>query len=78
MSNTGIIIGGFVIVFIGIGLIFTTGVDLSTLPIMDFTSKIGGAEFTATEISPQAETQLMSGIVIAIIGIIIIGIGVAK
>ena len=77
MSHTGIIAGGFIIVIIGIGLIFTTGVDLSNLPMLDFTAKIGDAEFTATDIPPEAQTQLMSGIAIAIIGTIVIGIGTA-
>lgn len=78
MSHTGIIVGGFVIVLIGVGLIFTTGVDIANLPMMDFTAKLGDAEFTATDITPQAQTQLMSGIAITFVGIIIIGVGAAK
>lgn len=78
MSHTGLIVGGFVIVLIGVGLIFTTGVDIGNLPMLDFTAKLGDAEFTATDIPPQAQTQLMSGIVITFVGIVIIGVGAAK
>ena len=75
MGNKGVLAFGIILVLVGVGLIFTSGVDMSNVPLLDITAKIGEAEVTATEISQEAETKIISGFVIAIIGIVLIKIG---
>lgn len=75
MGNKGVLAFGIILVLVGVGLIFTSGVDFSNLPVYDLTARIGDAEITATEISQEAETKIISGFVIAIIGIVLVIVG---
>jgi len=72
----GIVIGiGLVIIIAGVVIVASSGVDFSNLPLQDFTARLGGAEVTATDISPEAQTTMMSGFVVAIIGISVMAVG---
>lgn len=72
----GIVIGiGLVIIIAGVVIIASSGVDFSNLPLLDFTARLGDAEVTATDIPPEAQTTMMSGFVVAIIGIIVMAVG---
>ena len=72
----GIVIAiGLVIIIAGAVIVASSGVDFSNLPLQDFTARLGDAEVTATDISPEAQTTMMSGFVVAIIGIIVMVAG---
>lgn len=72
----GIVIGvGLVIIIAGVVIIASSGVDFSNLPSLDFTARIGSAEVTATDITPEAQTTMMSGFLVAGIGIIVMAVG---
>ena len=72
----GIVIGiGLVIIIAGVVIVASSGVDFSNLPLQDFTARLGNAEVSATDISPEAQTTMMSGFVVAIIDIGVMAIG---
>ena len=66
---------GVVIVILGTWLIFSSGADLSNLPLLDISAKIGEAEITATDIPPEAETKLLAGFILLFGGFIPIKLG---
>lgn len=75
MSNNVVIGIGVTIIIAGIVIIFSSGADLSNLPLNDFTARFAGAEVTATDISPEAQTTMMSGFVVSIVGILVMAAG---
>lgn len=71
------IIFGLGICLIGLGswLIFSSGADFSKLPLLDISAKIENVELTVTDVDPEVQTKVISGSVLAGIGIILIKIG---
>jgi len=75
MGNKIVFALGIIFVIGGVLLIFSSGVDLRNLPFLDITADLRKGTVTATDISQESETKIISGAVIALIGIIMIGIG---
>lgn len=75
MSNSVVVGIGVAIIIAGVVIVFSSGADLSNLPLNDFTARLGNAEITATDISPEAQTTIMSGFVVSIIGILVMATG---
>ncbi len=61
MSNNIIIGIGLAIIVVGVVMILSSGADFSNLPLNDFTASFGGAEVTASYISPEDQTTMTSG-----------------
>jgi len=75
MAKGVVIAIGLILTIAGAVIVASSGVDFSNMPLMDFTAKLGDAEITATDISPEAQTTMMSGFVVAIIGILVMAAG---
>ena len=74
--NKPVIALGIILVILGAWLVFSSGADFSNLPLLDLSVKIGSAEVTATDISPEAQTKIVSGFILLIVGFLLIKTGI--
>ncbi len=75
LKNKTIFYLGIGLIVLGSWLIFSSGADFSKLPLLDISAKMKDMELTVTDVSPEIQAKVISGFSLAIIGLLLVKIG---